>query len=378
MIMIDRLLLFPYWLALKIRHFMFDRGIRKVHSTEVPSICIGNITVGGTGKTPHTEMILRLLLSDPYWHTTNIAILSRGYGRKTKGFQQVTPDGSAKDFGDEPLQIKKKFPQITVAVDGNRKEGCDFLCHPETIHTSKKGRKCFDKTFPKAGLIILDDAFQHRKIKAHASIVLVDFNRPIFKDHLLPVGRLRDLKERIKAADIIIVSKCTSNLETEEKCAWAGQLGISDFDIDTCCGKRKNGKKQHVFFTKISYDTPAPVFPEGNQRYVYSKNLILFTGIANDSLLATFLRNSYQISGHMNFPDHHKFSKADIRSIEDSAQEYPTAVVMTTEKDCQRVRDCKKISDNLKTRLFYTPIKTEFLTEAEKNTFVSTLKSFLK
>ena len=376
--MIDAILLFPYWLTLKIRHFLFDKGIRKSHPTKVPSICVGNITVGGTGKTPHTEMLLRMLLNDPDLKETDIAILSRGYGRKTKGFQQVEVNGSARDFGDEPLQIKRKFPQITVAVDGNRKEGCELLCEPRRLGMSKKYRNCVNKDVQKAGLIILDDAFQHRAIKPTASIVLMDSNRPIFKDHLLPLGRLRDLRGRIKDADIVIVTKCTSTLDFREKCKWAKSLGIKNFNEETCSGTRRNGKKQYLFFTRISYDTPAPVFAEGNQRYVYSKKLVLFSGIANDAPLKTYLNRNYEIVGHLNFPDHHKFSNANIRSIEAAAKENPTSVIMTTEKDCQRVRDCANISDNLKTRLFFVPIKTDFLSTQEREIFSGVIKSYLK
>lgn len=376
--MIDKILLFPYWLALKMRHFMFDHGIRKVHTTEVPSICVGNITVGGTGKTPHTEMLLRLLLNDEYWGNKDIAVLSRGYKRKTKGFQQVTIDGTAKDYGDEPLQIKTKFPGVTVAVDKSRNEGCDFLCNPHKVRTSRKARRCRDKILPKADLIVLDDAFQHRSIKASVSIVLVDYNRPIFKDHLLPIGKLRDLPERINDADIIIVSKCPPDLNAWEKSKWAEALGISLYDGSECCGTRENGRKQHIFFTKTSYDSAVPVFPEGDQRYVYSKRLVLFTGIANDTPLRHYLSSNYKIVRHLNYPDHHKFSRADIRVIEDTVAGYPTSVVMTTEKDCQRVRDCGNISDNLKLRMFYIPIKAAFLTDQDHETFTAVLKSFLK
>ena len=376
--MIDKFLLFPYWLALKIRHFMFDNGLRKVQKTEVPSICVGNITVGGTGKTPHTEMILRLLLEDQDWGNKDIAVLSRGYKRKTRGFQQVTSHGTAKEYGDEPMQIKSKFPNITVAVDKSRNEGCNFLCHPHTVNTSRKGRRCKDKNFPKSDLIILDDAFQHRSIKASASIVLVDFNRPIFRDHLMPIGRLRDLPERINDADIIIVSKCPPNLNAWEKSQWAEALGISLYNGSECYGTRKNGRKQYIFFTKTSYDTAASVFPQGDPRYVYAQRLVLFTGIANDTPLRHYLSSNYKIVKHLNFPDHHAFSRADIRSIEDASRSFPTSVIMTTEKDCQRVRDCAKVSDNLKLRLFYVPIKAEFLSDNDKATFVTALKSFLK
>ena len=377
--MIDKILLFPYWFTLKLRHLMFDCGIRKSHTTEVPSICVGNITVGGTGKTPHTEMIIRSLLADEEWKDKNLAVLSRGYKRKSRGFQQVTADGTAKAYGDEPLQIKKKFPQVTVAVDKSRKEGCDFLCHPEVLQSStRKARRCRHKEFPAADLIILDDAYQHRTIKPTVSIMLVNYNRPTFKDHLMPFGKLRDLKERTEAADIIIVSKCPPDLNAWEKSKWAEALGISLYDGAECCGARKNGRKQYIFFTKTGYDTAIPVFPEGDQRYVYSKKLILFTGIANDTPLRHYLSSNYKIIRHLNFPDHHSFSWSDIKTVADTLRAHPTAVVMTTEKDCQRVRDCKNISDNLKMQMFYIPIKSEFLSDSDKEQFITVLKSFLK
>ena len=376
--MIDKILLFPYWLSLKFRHFLYDTGLKKVRSADVPTICIGNITVGGTGKTPHTEMLIRTLLQDEEWGGKNIAVLSRGYKRKTKGFQQVTADGSAAAYGDEPLQIKKKFQNITVAVDSNRIEGCDFLAHPEKLLSSKKARKCMDKNIPASDLIILDDAFQHRSLKPTLSIVLVDYNRPIFKDHLLPIGRLRDLPQRIAAADIVIVSKCPNEVNAWEKCTWAENLGIMNFDATSCSGTRRNGKKQHIFFSTITYDAAEAVFPEGNPRYIYTNRLVLFSGIANDAPLLSYLSSDYKIVRHFKFPDHHKFSRADIGTIASAAREFPTSVLMTTEKDCQRIRDCKKIKEELKQRMFYSPIKTVFLSENETEKFISALKNGLK
>lgn len=376
--MIDKILLFPYWLSLKLRHFFYDSGLKKVSSADVPTICIGNITVGGTGKTPHTEMLIRTLLQDEEWGSRSIAVLSRGYKRKTKGFQQVTSDGTALAYGDEPLQIKKKFPGITVAVDKSRTEGCDFLAHPDKLQTTKKGKKCIDKDLPAAGLIILDDAFQHRALRPTLSIVLVDYNRPIFKDHLLPMGRLRDLPERIAAADIVIVSKCPNDVNAWEKCTWAENLGIRNFDAASCSGTRRNGKKQHIFFSTITYDAAEAVFPEGNPRYIYTNRLVLFSGIANDAPLLSYLSSDYKIVRHFKFPDHHKFSRADINTIASAAKEFPTSVIMTTEKDCQRIRDCHKIKEELKQRMFYSPIKTAFLTENEKEKFITALKDGLR
>lgn len=362
--MISNLLLFPYWVTLKLRHLFYDKGLKKAYRPEVPSICIGNITVGGTGKTPHTEMIIRTLREQTEWADKNIAVLSRGYKRKSTGFQQVPAGGRALDYGDEPQQIKQKFPMVTVAVDKSRKQGCKFLTNPESVKTSKKGRKCIFKDFPKSDIIILDDAFQHRSVKASVDIVLVDYSRPIFKDSLMPIGRLRDLPCRIKAADIVIVSKCPKYMEDEDKQMWIQKLGL-----------REN---QHLFFTTIAYDTPEAIFPEGDSRYLYAKNLILFSGIANDKPLARQLTSNYKIVKHFNFPDHHKFSKSDIHSIRNAGDNFPTSVIMTTEKDCQRVRDSKAVPGSMKTRLFYAPIKSCFLCEEDKDRFTSILLSYLK
>ncbi len=375
--MINQTLLFPYWLTLKLRHAFYNIGLFKSHKTDVPTICVGNITVGGTGKTPHTEMILRMLLESEEWKDKNIAVLSRGYKRKSKGFQQVVPEGTAEEFGDEPLQIKRKFPQITVAVDKSRKEGCRFLSDPELLKTSKKARRCLHKDIPKADIIVLDDAFQHRAIKPTFSIVLVDYSRPTFKDHLMPIGRLRDLPERIAAADIVIVTKCPTYIDDRQREKWAHNLGMKEYNPQACEGTRKNGKKQQILFTSIAYDTAQAVFPEGDPRYLYAQRLILFTGIANDEPFRRYLCGNYKIVRHLNFPDHHEFTRSDMHSIRNAADDFPTSVIMTTEKDCQRVRDCRFVPGSMKTRMFHTPIKVEFLTDEDRNIFNSVLLSLL-
>ena len=328
-----------YRLILSLRHLAFDKGWKKSFEAKVPTICVGNITVGGTGKTPHTEMILRKLLYSDQWAFKNIAVLSRGYKRKSKGFQIVDRDSSARFAGDEPLQIARKFPSVTVAVDKDRVNGCEKLA---------------DKV---ADIIVLDDAFQYRRLRAAKSIVLVDYNRPIYSDKLLPWGRLRDLPSRIKAADAVIVTKCPATITEWDRQEFRRRLKLKD--------------SQKLFFTTVAYDTPEPVFPEADSRYTYSQRLILVSGIANDAPLRSQLSDTYKISERLSFGDHHRFSRADIHRIEKAVKEFPTACIMTTEKDAQRLRDAKKVPDKIRQRLFYIPVKAEFFTPEEDAAFTS-------
>ena len=374
--MIDRILLFPYYLTLKTRHFLYDHGIRKVHGSGMPSIGIGNITVGGTGKTPHTEMIIRMLLRSERWGGKNVAVLSRGYKRKLNGFQIVEADGSARNFGDEPLQIKKKFPGITVAVDKDRVEGCRILGDPKAFLESKKSRKCRAKEITPADVLILDDCFQFRALRPNLSIVLVDYNRPTFNDSLLPFGRLRDLPERVADADVLVVSKCPWEINPWEMDKWALSLGIERYNQKDCFGWRcDNGRKQYLFFTKIGYDEAQPVFPEGNSRYLYSKTAVMFSGIADDTPFSEQLRLSYRLVGHLKFGDHHKFTRSDIASIRSIATAHPTSLIITTEKDYQRIRDCKNVPDDLRQRMFYMPIRAQFLSDDERAVFAGLINN---
>ena len=376
--MIDRILLFPYTLTLALRDYLFRKGIVKSHKAEVPTICVGNISVGGTGKTPHAEMIIKTLLGSDEWGYSNIAVLSRGYKRKTKGFQKVKRDGTASLFGDEPLQMAKKFPSVTVAVDRNRVEGCHFLCHPEELLGSKQARRCIDRTLPPSDIIVLDDGFQYRKLRADANVVLVDCNRPIHKDMLLPLGRLRDLPRRIREADIIIVTKCPPYLDEWEKGKWAQWLSVDNFSTATCKGVSCEGKEQTLLFSHIGYRDMKPVYEDADGRFIYAKRLILFSGIARDTQIRNYLSDKYRIVRKFNFPDHHKYTSRDIRSILHAVGENPTAVVATTEKDAQRVVDTKNVPAVLRERLFQVPIEVSFLSDKEKTIFEETLLGMIR
>lgn len=335
-----------YRLILKCRHRAFDSKRRKSAEAESKTICVGNISVGGTGKTPHTEMLLRVL--NGICPEKRLAVLSRGYKRKSKGYLEISAGTSAALSGDEPLQIKKNCPFASVAVDRNRVEGC---------------HKLFESVKP--DVIILDDAFQYRKLKAGLNIVLTDWNRPVHKDRLLPFGRLRDLPERLSAADIIIVSKCPYELEQEEKDAFIAEMK-----------PLLAGKDIPVYFTRMEYLPFEPVFPEGNIRYMYSEQTIFFSGIANDLPARQHLSSDHRIVENFRFADHHDYSSADIRKICAAMKRHPYAGVVTTQKDAQRILSVKKVPDELKTRLFTQPIRAEFCTDAEKEAFVAFLHNF--
>ena len=314
---------------------------RKAPGAEVPTICVGNITVGGTGKTPHTEMILRMLQDAG---RTGLAVLSRGYKRKSKGFQLVQTNSTAAFSGDEPLQIKRKFPAVAVAVDKNRVEGCARLVQDGS------------------GIIVLDDAFQYKKLHASLNIVLVNWNRPIFEDRLLPFGRLRDLPSRIADADVVIVTKCPHELDGWEREEWRGKLQLRG--------------DQPLYFTTLDYDTPVPVFPEeADTRYTYSKTAILFSGIADDTPLRAHLSDTYKIVEAMEFPDHHAYTKVDMWQIAAALRKYPTAALLTTEKDAARVLDCKNVDECIRKRLFAVPVRASFVDEADREAFAQMLST---
>lgn len=330
-----------YGLVLKIRHWLYDKGWKKSFPAAVPTVCVGNLTVGGTGKTPHVELLLRLLIGE--WQQP--AVLSRGYKRKSKGFQIIPHDGSARLYGDEPVQIARKFPDILVAVDQDRVHGCEQLA-------------------AKASCVVLDDAFQYRRLQATLNVVLVDYNRPIFKDRLLPWGRLRDLPGRLKAARAVIVTKCPAEVSDEERALWRKNLKLT--------------QEQPLFFTTLQYIAAQPVFPEADKHYLYAKQCTVVTGIANDAPLRRYLSDTYKILQHLQFPDHHAYGKGDLRRIAGAVKASATTCLITTEKDAQRLRDCKNVPQSVRERLFYIPVEAAFLTGEEQAAFTGLLTSTIR
>ena len=334
---LSRVILFPYWLALKLRNAAYDRGRRKSVQHPVPVISVGNLTVGGTGKTPMTEYLCALLHED-----RRVAVLSRGYKRRSRGFQLIKTTDSATLAGDEPLQIKRKFPDVLVAVDKNRNHGVEqLLALPEAQRPE---------------IILLDDGFQYRKLLPDRSLLLVDYNRPVFDDELLPLGRLRDLPEQLKRADAVIVTKTPNLVDEGDYAQMRQQLQLRP--------------EQPLFFTSIRYQAPQPVFPdEADARYLYSKEAFLFTGVADDRPLHVQLVDSYPHIEHKCYGDHHAFTKRDQRFLQHYALQHPRTVLLTTEKDAMRLLHCPGLGAEVRTRLFYIPIETHFQTEEEKAQF---------
>jgi tetraacyldisaccharide 4'-kinase len=297
----------------------------------VKVVSVGNITVGGTGKTPHIEYLIRTL-SQQY----RIAVLSRGYKRKTKGFVLADTSSTAQDVGDEPCQIKQKFPDLTVAVDADRVHGVQTL----------------KERFPDLQLVLLDDAFQHRHIVPSYSILLADYHRPLYRDGMLPGGRLREWACFAQRADILVISKTPNHITSEEQQVIRNRYA------------RIFGKK--ILFTSIKYGNPQPVFQKTLPftEYITSQPaILLITGIASPKPLENHVHTLSPNVQHLIFPDHHNYVQNDIRKIAEKWQQLPAAsakYILTTEKDAMRLRTMP-IPDEMQEVLFYVPIEIQVI-----------------
>ena len=290
----------PYAWVLALRHKIYDMGLLRAHSFDFPVICVGNITVGGTGKTPVTEYLIQFFLD----RGIRPVVLSRGYGRKTKGFRYVEAGDRARDVGDEPLQIKSKFPGITVAVREDRVDGIRRLCATEIPQ-----------------VLILDDAFQHRRVSPRWNIVLEDYNRPVTKDTLMPFGRLRDLPLALRRAHCLIVTKCPPGLTEEEI-------------LQT---RKSSGNGLPVFCSGLEYERPIPLRAGQETNLPEGSPLLVVTGIATPAPFIAYLKEHYEVKEHMAFPDHHLFTKNDFKRIQTFLDEHSECRLATTQKDAVRL-----------------------------------------
>lgn len=322
-----RVLLYPlavlFDLVTTIRNRMYDLGIKPSAQFEVPVISVGNLAVGGTGKTPLVEHLIRLLNAN-----YKVATLSRGYGRKTKGFRVAGPADDASTLGDESFQFYRKFTtKVVVSVGEERAFAIPHLLDQ----------------FPDLEVILLDDAYQHRKVTPAFSVLLTDYHNLFYTDFLMPSGRLRENRKSASRADIVVVTKCPPEIQDEE------MMSIEQH-IRKYCDKP-------VFYAGIHYGEPLRF---RNTMHEITEKVILVSGIANSLTLTEFVQKNFQVVKHFNFGDHHVYSPSDVRSIAAFASQH-AACILTTEKDAVKLDQPEFATLISAVDCFYIPIEPEFI-----------------
>ena len=313
-----------YGAGVMFRNMLFDCGVLHSRSFDGPVICVGNLTVGGTGKTPHTEYLIRLLSQN-----CQVAVLSRGYKRKSSGFVLAQADTPMREIGDEPFQMKQKFPQIHMAVDKDRCHGIEKLCQPNVT--------------PMTDVVLLDDAYQHRYVKPGLNILLMDYHRLIYFDMLLPAGKLREPQSGKDRADIVIVTKCPTYITPMDMRGIERTLDLQPW--------------QRLFFSTYKYpDTLGEV----------GENPLLVTGIASPKQIEYDLKKIIPHFEVMAFPDHHQFTRKDIERIKKRAQ---GRTILTTEKDATRMTGIE-----VKT----IPVEVVFIGNNKQEEFNQTILSYVR
>ena len=330
---------------------MYNTGILSSVEYELPVICVGNISVGGTGKTPHTEYLAELLQKD-----FKVATLSRGYKRKTRDFRIASSSSLVSDIGDEPMQLKRKFPDILVAVDRNRVHGANIIL----------------EKYSETDVIILDDGFQHRSITPGFSILLSDFEKLFVRDHLMPFGSLRESVINIRRADIILITKSPEDITPIQR-----RLIVKEID---------KAPYQNLYFTSLIYKTPIAVFdsedPEKNQLDISQcsdYSIVLITGIANPLPLKEYFQKFFGEIIQLSFPDHYNFKEKDILNITSAYNNLKSLnnYLITTEKDAVRLREFTNIAESIKSAFYYIPVGVQFLND-DKDEFDNIIVNYVR
>ncbi len=326
-----------YGIGVRVRNWMFDIGVLKSQSYDIPVISIGNITVGGSGKTPHVEYLINLL-----HEKLKVGVLSRGYKRKSRGYLLADKDTEMREIGDEPFQMKHKYPDIYMAVDRNRRNGINRLTHDEQTKD--------------VDVILLDDAYQHRYVKPGINILLVDYHRLIIYDKLLPAGRMREPQEGKSRADIVIVTKCPKDLKPMEFRVLKRAMNLYPY--------------QELYFTTLQYESLKAVFHD--ERKPLSSlpkgvNILLLTGIASPQQMVMDLKPVSENITPMAFGDHHQFTEDDAERINSTFAAMPKPkVIITTEKDATRLNSLDTLSEATKNSIYALPIRIRFMLEGEE------------
>jgi tetraacyldisaccharide 4'-kinase len=366
----SRFLLFPfalfYGIGVWFRNQLFNAGILSAKSFNMPVISIGNITVGGTGKTPHTEFLIRSLSKE-----FQVAVLSRGYKRKSKGFVMAQKDSTLAEIGDEPLQMKLKFPELVVAVDENRRRGIANLMDP--------GQQPFVE------VILLDDAFQHRHVNPSISILLIDYNRLLCDDFLMPVGNLREPAGQMKRAQIVVVTKCPEKMSPMDVRLLSKNIDTLPYQSLFYTTMRysalvKLGKETTPLATSVPGGTPSMDLPVENMADILPLNLtfnqileskqpvLILSGIATPENFIDQIRQYAPDAKAVIFADHHEFGKRDARKIAQEFEKIKDAngIIITTEKDATRIRN-NAWMEVLTPYIYYPTLEVHFLEEQGKS-----------
>ena len=341
-----RILSWLYAAAVWVRNSLYDSGVLHVFKSHLPTICVGNLAVGGTGKTPHVEYLGQLLESKGY----SFAILSRGYKRKSVGFVLADESSTVNTIGDESFLLKIKHPNWIVAVCVERVLGLREL----------------RRRFPKLDCVILDDAFQHRRLKPGYSMILTQADRLYVEDELLPLGRLREPAGSSLRANMVVVTKCPPKMQP-----------IDQRLVDS---KLKLLPSKTLVFSRMAYTPLLPVFPETAAEVPASlakENVLLLTGIAQPHYLYDHLSNEAQEISHLAFPDHHAFSERDMKQIADTFRQKHATLIITTEKDAVRLQQSKYFPDSLKPFIFSQPIEVSFLND-DKQVFDNNILRYVR
>ena len=323
-----------------LRHRLFDWGVLKSQKFDIPIICIGNITVGGTGKTPMAEMIIAYMSQQH-----RVALLSRGYGRRTKGYREVETSAHYRDVGDEPLQIKIKFPSTLVVVCENRVEAIRRI----------------RREHPEVDLIVMDDGFQHRYVEPKVNIVMVDATRPVQDDKMLPMGTLRDLPEMLHRAHYFVITKCPDGMKPIDRRLMHKSLVTMAY------------QRNRIYFTRFESFRPEPLFREAEEPVRHGKEVIAMAGIGNPLPFLRDLTKNYNVVGKLMFKDHHVYSKSDMAALAKLAAQHPDAAIVTTEKDAVKLMRGRTVPAQVRRKLYYIPINISF-TEGSETDFLKKLE----
>ena len=326
-----------YGMVIAVRNRLYDLGLRKSVSLDIPVVCVGNITVGGTGKTPMCEALI-----GHFQEKYNVGLISRGYGRKTKGYLEVAPGASWRSVGDEPRQIKNNYPDTVVVVCKDRVAGIERM----------------KREHPEVNLVIMDDGFQYRRLEAKLNIVMIDYTRPIDKDRLLPLGRLRDQRKQMKRAHYVVVTKCPAGMTPLDRRIIRNNLELLPF--------------QNLSFTRMVAGAlyPAFVADTGQKTVPAGSKVVAMAALGNPAPFVKGLQARYDLRGELLWGDHHPYVVRDLRRMEEALDEAGAdTVIVTTEKDAVKLGGGARIPPALRARIFVQPISMGFIEESKEDFF---------